>query len=425
MIVIARLRANLPRDSEAEKLVCTTFCTNDFTESLTMPWKKIPGDLRHKARNKGKVILNGKTIYLDGEYDSAESREHYDRIIAALLTKPDRPDVINVTIARLAILYIEHAATYYIEDGKQTSETHHIRAALKPLITLFASLPVSAFGPLKLKAVREAMIEKGWVRVTVNSQVSRINRMLCWAVENELVPPHVYQACVTVRNLQKGRCIVPEGEPVLPVTVDDVNATLPFLGWQVSAMVRVQLLSAMRPQEVRFMRECDIDRSDDTSWEYVPHRHKTEHHGKQRKIYIGPQAQDIVAEFFGDDAESYTFSPLQAWQEANQRRRDARVSPMTPSQAARAAVSDPKRKPRHGSCYTKDSYNRAIARACEGAGIESWSPNQLRHTAATTLRQQGSLDDARVVLGHSDARTSEIYAEKDFKAARELMRKFG
>ncbi len=304
-----------------------------------MPRKKIPGYLLHKARNKGRAILNGKTIYLDGAYDSPESRAHYDRIIAELLTKPERPDLINVTIARLAILYVDYAKTYYRKDGKLTPEIGQIRAALKPLIALSASTPVSSFGPLKLKRVREVMVDKGWVRATINDHVSRINRMLSWGVENELVPPQVHQACVAVRNLQKGRCTVPEGEPVLPVSVDDVNATLPFLGRQISAMVRVQLYSGMWPQEVRLMRACDIDRSDET-WEYIPHRHKTEHHGKQRKIFIGPRAQDIVAEFFGDDSEAYTFSPLQAWEEANQRRRVARVSPMTPSQAARADVTD-------------------------------------------------------------------------------------
>ena len=82
--------------------------------------RKIPGYLHHKARNKGKVVVEGKTIYLDGPYDSEESRRHYDRIIAELLTRPERPDLINVTLARLAVCYLEYAKTYYQKDGEPT-----------------------------------------------------------------------------------------------------------------------------------------------------------------------------------------------------------------------------------------------------------------------------------------------------------------
>jgi integrase len=391
-----------------------------------MPRSRIPGYLCHKARNKAKVIIDGKTVYLDGAYDSEESRAHYDRLIAELLTKPtNRPDLVNVTIARLAISYVDHAKGYYQKDGKPTPENGQIKAALKPLIALFRNVPVGSFGPLRLKQVREKMLNAGWVRNTVNDHVSRINRMLQWGVENELVPPNVLAACRAVRNLQKDRCEAPEGDGVLPVAQHDVDAVLPLLGRQVAAMVRLQLASGMRPQEVRLMRMVDVDRTDPTCWVYIPHRHKTQHHGKQRTIFLGPKSQDVLVDFLKADPEAYLFCPLQAYEEACERRRLARKTPMTPSQAARSPVSDPQRKPRHGTFYTKDSYNRAIARACEAAEIEAWSPNQLRHTAATRIRKEGSLEDSRVVLGHSDARTSQVYAERDLESAKEIMRRLG
>ncbi|MDG2127037.1 MAG: site-specific integrase [Fuerstiella sp.] len=384
--------------------------------------RKIPGYLHHKARNKGKVVVDGKTIYLDGAYDSEESRRHYDRIIAELLTRPERPDLINVTLARLAVCYVEYAKTYYQKDGEPTQENGLIRSALRPLIELFSSLPVADFGPLKLKLVRERMTDRGWVRNTINDHVGRINRMLAWGVENELVPPHVQAACKAVRNLQKGRCKAPEGKPVPVVELERVEATLPFVGRQIAAMIELQLSTAMRPQEVRLMRMIDIDRSDATCWEYRPSRHKTQHHGRDRRIFLGPKAQEIISDFLKADPEAYLFCPLDAYNEANERRQaKARSCRRTP----RRPVPEPKRKPRHGSHYTKESYGKAISRACEAAGVEKWSPNQLRHTAGTAIRKKMSLDDARTVLGHSDARTTEIYAERDFSAAREIMRKLG
>lgn len=47
--------------------------------------------------------------------------------------------------------------------------------------------PVEQFGPLALKAVRDAMVAKGWTRGTVNAEIDRIRRVFRFAVENELL----------------------------------------------------------------------------------------------------------------------------------------------------------------------------------------------------------------------------------------------
>ena len=83
----------------------------------------------------------------------------------------------------------------------------------------------------------------------------------------------------------------------------------------------------------------------------------------------------------------------------------------------------PKRSP--GDRYTKDSYARAIARACRKAGVEAWTPNQLRHSRATSLRKMYGIESAAVVLGHSDLDTTQIYAEADFEKAENIMRTVG
>ena len=81
--------------------------------------------------------------------------------------------------------------------------------------------------------------------------------------------------------------------------------------------------------------------------------------------------------------------------------------------------SETQRKPK--SSYTKDSYNRAIRRACEAAGIEPWSPNRLRHSAATRY----GLEAAQVVLGHAKADVAQIDAERDHALAARIMREVG
>ena len=59
------------------------------------------------------------------------------------------------------------------------------------------------------------------------------------------------------------------------------------------------------------------------------------------------------------------------------------------------------------------------------AVIPHWHPNQLRHTAATMIRKEFGLEAAQVILGHSKADTTQIYAERDAAKAIEIIRKIG
>ncbi len=54
-----------------------------------------------------------------------------------------------------------------------------------------------------------------------------------------------------------------------------------------------------------------------------------------------------------------------------------------------------------------------------------WSPNRIRHTAATAIREKFGLDVAQSTLGHSRADTTQIYAELNQQKAREVALKIG
>lgn len=54
-----------------------------------------------------------------------------------------------------------------------------------------------------------------------------------------------------------------------------------------------------------------------------------------------------------------------------------------------------------------------------------WSPNQLRHAAATEIRRRYGLEAAQVILGHSRADVTQVYAERDQGLAVEVMAKIG
>ena len=152
------------------------------------------------------------------------------------------------------------------------------------------------FGPLALKAVREEMIEAGITRKRINQHVGRIGRMLAWGGggSQELIPVTILHAMKTVKGLRRGRTNAKESQPVLPVSDAHVDAVLPFLTKPLQAMVRFQRLTGCRPEEATLVRPCDINREADV-WEYVLESHKTEHHDKQRRIFIGPKCQALLA----------------------------------------------------------------------------------------------------------------------------------
>jgi integrase len=206
------------------------------------------------------------------------------------------------------------------------------------------------------------------------------------------------------------------------VAAADVEAIKPFVSRQVWAMVRLQTLAGMRSGEVVAMRTRDLDTTG-AVWSYRPASHKTEHHDKERIVPFGPQAQAVLKEWLRpDEPDRFLFSPADAAAERNAAKRAARKTRVQPSQADRRKAR-PKKKP--GERYTPNSYRHAIQSACDRAGIDRWFPHQLRHLAATQIRRQHGLEAARVVLGHSSAAVTTLYAEMDRDKAAEIMAQVG
>jgi integrase len=184
----------------------------------------------------------------------------------------------------------------------------------------------------------------------------------------------------------------------------------------------------MRPQDVRNMRACDIDRTGEI-WRYIPYTHKTEHQGQGRMIAVGPRAQAILLSYLlekEDTPEAFFFSPrdserLRKIEKRRNRKTLNKNGQVQPSQRDRSKPNASRVRDQ----YSRDTYNRAISRACEKAGVSHWTPNQLRHSAGTEVRNKYGLEHAQRVLGHAHASTTEIYAELDFEKAAQVAREIG
>jgi integrase len=365
-----------------------------------------------------------------GAHNTKASKEEYARVLSEWQAKgrkfsPGAQE--DITIDELILRYWEWAKRYY---GRK-EEMSNITASFRPLKFLYSGSLARDLGPLALKSVRELMItgythpkfgvQGSLARKTANDRVARIKRLIKYGVEEELVPPSVMHGLQAVSGLRRGKTEARESPPVKPVPEAFVNAVLPHVAEPVRGMIALQSITAMRPGEVVIMRGCDIDVSGRV-WVYVPFKHKTENMGFSREVYLGPQAQEIIKPFLKTDMTAYLFSPMDAREQRFQILRASRKTKVQPSQEDRKK-SKPRKLP--GARYTVESYRRAIKYGCDAADVPDWSPNRLRHSGATRLRKQYGIELARIILGHSTAFTTEIYAEADKAQAIEVMSKIG
>lgn len=384
----------------------------------------VPACFHHKGSGQAAVKLGGRFVYL-GVFGSDAAAQNYRRLVAEWKASGGLVAMRVVSVDHVIAGYWNHAEVYYRKNGKPTSELSVLRLAMRFLHELYGGQAAAEFGPLKLKACRQRMIEAGLARTTINGFVSRIRQAFRWAIENELVPATVLEGLRAVQGLKRGRTTARECEPVRPVDRGAVEAVLPHVARQVAAMVELQWLTGMRPQEVVQMRMVDIDRGGRV-WIYRPKDHKVEHHDMDRVIPLGPKAQAVLAPFLTLDPTAALFSPKAAEKERRAAMRAARKTKVWPSHSNRA------RKRRRGSedqglrdCYDTNSYRRAIARGCAKAGIAVWSPNQLRHSAATRIRKEMGIEVAQAVLGHRQLETTQVYAEVNQARAVDAMERLG
>jgi integrase len=351
------------------------------------------------------VTLNDVDHYL-GRHGTDESIAEYDRLVREWLGRGRRPP----TDERACIL-LKEVILGYVEDCERRLprvELDKVRDALKVVRRLYGERPVAEFKAPAFLAVRDEMVASGLCITTVRSRLFVVKRMLAWGIVRELVPDkvlNVIKAAEKEEPLRVGRSGVKAPKGVKPAPEEHILAILPHVPPTVAAMLMVQFYSAARPGEVCRMTTGEIDRSV-APWIYRPTRHKTAHLGKSRAIPLGPEARKVISPWLRPDRPDLPlFRPAEGYQHGHK-------------------VTG--KKARHfRPTYNKDSYAQAVVRGCERAGVPPFRPNRVRHTAGTRIRRTHGLEAAQVIIGHSHANITEIYAEKNLDMATRVVEELG
>jgi integrase len=401
---------------------------------------RVPKYRLHKPSGRAVVTLGHRVVYL-GKHGTADSRREYKRLTGEWMASAgNMPSPQNdTTVAELCAGYLKYAQSYYRKDGKPTGSMTRVKIVLRLLNSLYGRTFAKDFGPLALQSLQFQLAGSEKSRTYTNHLIDQVRRVFRWGVSRELIPPSVDQALQTVPGLRKGRTVAREPAPVLPVSMTVVEATMPFLPPVVVDMVKLQLLCGCRPGEICQLRPCDLDRTKET-WAFRPQSHKTQHHGRDRVIFLGPQAREILTPYLLRDPQAYCFTPEDSERKRRQAAHEKRRVPVSYGNIPGSnCVAKPKRKA--GLQFNTNSYSNCIRRASDRADaaahkadpkackkkrlVPRWTPNMLRHAKASEIRKLYGLEGAQVVLGHAHARVSEVYAERDLDKAESIMARIG
>ena len=277
-------------------------------------------------------------------------------------------------------------ASWSARVGESNNELKTTLLSHREILALYEDEPALDFTPDKLRKVQILMCDSGLSAPVVNKRIGRVRRSFRWAVARSLLPPEVLQGLMAVEPVRPPQA--PLHPPIQCVSVEVVQATVDHMvdkqkGTNVAGDIcRIMLLTGMRPGEATSMRGVDIKVNHDGLCSYSPQVHKNSWRYKTRTVQLGPKAQKIMMNYLNPGLLFTT---------------------------------------KLGKKYSSHALAQSVRRACRRAGVEPWSPNQIRHTFATMADSKCDLQTASELLGHSDTKQTQRYLGRASKRSSEYV----
>lgn len=368
-----------------------------------------PPKVQHHKSGRDRVRIRGQDIYL-GPTDSDEAKAAYARLLAQM-TGPDSPipAVGNVASTKTVA---DVVAEWWIGPGQDYSqrgrELKQYQSTFRPLLRLHGPTYADEFGLDQLEEVQRAMAsgswlteeerkeltdrgkEVNWCRNVVNRRIVRIRTVWRWAEQKKLVPAGAWSALRTLRGLTTNNPRVRNTAKRKAPSAEQVEALAKACPPFVQVMIRLQILSGMRPGEVRVMRPCDIDRGDPALWIFRPYQHKNEWRNYEKLVPLGPACQELLAPLL-------EHTPPEAW--------------LFPARRGRGILQEGEYGRQGDKPYSDSGYSHAVARAAVKAGLPGLHGYLMRHHAKQRITRDHGLDVARAVLGQKSISTTDGYGD--------------
>lgn len=182
----------------------------------------------------------------------------------------------------------------------------------------------------------------------------------------------------SVQALKPGESEARETVPRLAVPEPHIQVVRAILCPLYRDILDLLLLTGARPGELLSLSEQMIDRSG-TIWRSDLREHKNARRGKSRTLFFNSTAQEILKRYLVEKPDQKLFS------------------------------------------VRRESYSKAVAKACDTADVPRFVPHQLRHCVATRLVDDLGTEAAQRLLGHSDRMMTEHYSKSADKQAQQAV----
>jgi integrase len=289
---------------------------------------------------------------------------------------------VPLSLAELVASFNAHAERRYRRrSGAPTREHLNWRSVL----ARFEAFAGSTSSPAKInrhqvRAWLDQLAAEQLSRTYINQCLARLRRFIRWAADLDYVPITIDAELRLVRPLAPLSSKAREPEKPTPPHLAEITKLLPHLPPLARDVLQLSKLTGARPSELLELTNAEVH-IDPRGSHLAPLQHKSAHHGRSRIIPLNDAAVLLVEKH---------------WR------------PLCP---ADSLFTSPRRS-KHGH-YTIEAYRAAIHRACKRAGVQDFTPYDVRRAVARDVRRRGGLDAAQALLGHADASTTEIYAPID------------
>jgi len=383
-----------------------------------------------KSRPKPHKVRNSLAVYVDkqrivfGNYDDPVAWQKYadfcekrqnggngtSTASAPLPTSNEHPPNAIVSAVPGAPALVGELVTQFLEfakEAKNPSDYSNYKKAGQALWQ-YKNLPTAEFDAYLLLQIQKGFAKAGYARTHCNKLVNFIIHAFRWGEVRRLVPPGKSVELKAVEPLKNGR----ETDARMPVEDSVVERTLPYLLPVYRAFIKILQATGARPSEICRMKVSDIDRTDPKIWLYRVWNHKTARYKKRRILAFGQVEQNILLPYLDKKDHEAVFSPKDAVRERKERDREARTTPLSPSQVKRDKYRKRNPKVKINEHFDTATVGKALKRTIQEANrdlppdkqIEKWTMYQLRHGYLTRMVEKHDGDTAALLAGHSDTK---------------------
>lgn len=390
---------------------------------------RIPKLLRH--RRTGWAFVRDprtKKQVMMGHAGTAEAERAYREWVAAYLRDQGDPEPVSpsrpLVCSSLWALWLDHCHERYRRtDGKPTGEVGVCRQAILHFRP-FQDLRLVEFSRDHLLAVRDQLNLQGKSRKTIHEYLARIVRSFTWAEARGWITPGQLAA---LKGWERLRITQAKASKV----VEAVPPLHLFRLWRHlkprwRAVFLFHLFTGQRVETALSARSADIDQTT-TPWRYAPVQHKGVWRGQRLVVLIGPRARKALQKILKRWPEGWLFPGKQ------QIRGLPYHGPATVS-GYRQAFEYATRRANAKLAARWEKIARKPTKKHPLPVLPSYSPRQIRHSAATWLRSHG-IDEGIIgaILGHGGGATLRTgsasitgrYAQIHRRVVEEVVERFG